>query len=209
MKYQYVIWDVDGTLLDTREGLISAYKWFFEQWNMSPLSDDDILKLIGPTPVTIFTEHFGFSLDDARKASDLFRTRYKEHDLFKGKFYDGIVSVLETFQKMGMKQAVATNKRSDYAVLICQHFGIDKFCSPIHGADNENKLTKADLIQKCLTDLKCNDLSKAIMIGDTVGDKVAAEKAGIDFIGVNYGFGFKGIDKYANIPTDLIDNFVK
>lgn len=204
MKYQYVIWDVDGTLLDTREGLLSAYKWFFKQWNMPALSDEEVLKLIGPTPVTIFTEHFGFSLDDARKASDLFRTRYKEHDLFKGKFYDGMQNVLEHFQKIGVKQAVATNKRDDYAVLICQHFGIDQYCSPIHGADNDNKLTKADLIQKCLVDLKCKDLSLAVMIGDTVGDKVAAEKVGINFIGVNYGFGFKNVDEFAHTPTDLI-----
>lgn len=204
MKYQYVIWDVDGTLLDTREGLLSAYKWFFEQWNMPKLPDEEVLKLVGPTPVTIFTEYFGFSLEDARKASDLFRNRYKNFDLFKGKPYGGVQDVLERLKSSGIKQGVATNKRDDYALLICQHFNIDAFCSSIHGADNENKLTKADLIKMCLNDLECKDLSQAVMIGDTVGDKVAAEQVGIDFIGVNYGFGFKNIEDYVNEPLEII-----
>ena len=99
---------------------------------------------------------------------------------------------------------MATNKRQDYAIDICKHFGIDKYCQPIYGADNFNKLSKAELIKNCLKDLEVAD-NQVVMIGDTIGDKVAAEQAGVGFIGVNYGFGFKNIEGYANSPSEILD----
>ena len=131
--------------------------------------------------------------DDASTdgTADIIRERYKTRDLLKAKVYDGVYDVMDTLQKRGVKQAIATMKRQDYATEICEHFGFDKYCFPIVGADNENKLTKADLIRKCLQTLNVSDLSSAVMIGDTNGDKTAAETVGIHFIGVNYGFGFK------------------
>lgn len=204
MKYKYVIWDIDGTLLDTREGLIFAYKWTFEQLKINPLSNEEILHLIGPTPVTIFKEKFGLNDDKAQQAGDLFRERYKNYDLYKAKLYDGILDVLKILSANGVKQAIATNKRQDYAMLICQYFGIDKYCSPIYGADNGNQLTKNKLILATLSDMNA-DFSQSIMIGDTIGDRKAAEEANINFIGVNYGFGFKNIEGYVNSPLEILD----
>ena len=204
MKYRALVWDIDGTSLNTLKGLVAAYQYTIEQLNLPEKSYEEIATFIGPTPQTIFVSKFGLSEIEAQKVADVFRDRYKNVDLLKAEPYSNLLSVLESFSKMGYKQAVATNKRQDYAVDICKHFGIDKYCQPIYGADNFNKLSKAELIKNCLKDLEVAD-NQAVMIGDTIGDKVAAEQAGVGFIGVNYGFGFNNVDGYANSPSEILD----
>lgn len=205
MKYRLVIFDMDGTLLNTSEGIVSSYRYTIDFLNLPAKSDEEICSYIGPTPQTVFKTRFGLNDEPAQRAADIFRERYKTHDLFKATVYDGVYDVMEHLQRNGVKQAVATNKRQDYATEICQHFGFGKYCFPIVGADNENKLTKADLIRKCLETLNVTNLSEAVMIGDTVGDKTAAETVGIDFIGVNYGFGFKDVKDYFEQAIDIIN----
>lgn len=204
MKYKTIVWDIDGTLLNTLEGLVSAYQYTIAKLKLPEKSYEEIATFIGPTPQTIFISKFGLSEIEAQKAADIFRERYKNVDLLKAEPYLNLLSVLENFSKMEYKQAVATNKRQDYAVDICKYFGIDKYCQPIYGADNFNKLSKSDLIKKCLKDMNIS-ANQAVMIGDTLGDKTAAEQAGIDFIGVNYGFGFKNVEGYANSPSEILD----
>lgn len=204
MKYRALVWDIDGTLLNTLEGLVAAYQYTIAKLKLPEKSYEEIATFIGPTPQTIFVSKFGLSEIEAQKAADVFRDRYKNVDLLKAEPYPNLLSVLEKLSKIGYKQAVATNKRQDYAVDICKHFGIDKYCQPIYGADNFNKLSKAELIKNCLKDLEVAD-NQAVMIGDTLGDKKAAEQAAVGFIGVNYGFGFKNIEGYANSPADILD----
>ena len=204
MRNLTLIWDIDGTLLNTLEGLVAAYQYTIAKLKLPEKSYEEIVTFIGPTPQTIFVSKFGLSEIEAQNAADVFRDRYKNVDLLKAEPYSNLLSVLESFSKMGYKQAVATNKRQDYAVDICKYFGLDKYCQPIYGADNFNKLSKAELIKNCLKDLEVTD-NQAVMIGDTIGDKVAAEQAGVGFIGVNYGFGFKNIEGYANSPSEILD----
>lgn len=85
----------------------------------------------------------------------------------------------------------------------------------MYGADHENKLKKVDIIEKCLLDCRIYDGLNAVMVGDSSYDAVGAQKMGIDFIGVTYGFGFRtanevlqaGAVGYANTPGALINYF--
>ena len=191
MKYCVVIWDIDGTLLDTSHGLVDAYKYTIHKLKLHKKSEQEIRSFIGPTPQEIFKTKFNMNQDQAQDATDIFRDHYKTHDLFKASVYDGIYDIMEFLYKSTVKQAIATNKRQDYATDICKYFNFDKFCFPILGTDKFSKTTKAELIVKCLEILKISDPSKAVMIGDTLGDELAAKTAGVDFVGVDYGFGFK------------------
>ena len=201
MKYDLVIWDIDGTLLNTEEGLVTAYQYTIDKLHLPFKSVNEIKFFIGPVPQTVFIQQFAMTPDKAQEAANIFRNRYKNHDLLKAYPYDGILEVLQYIQSQGIKQAIATNKRQDYAIDICKHFGIYKFCEPILGPDNITSKTKADLIQDCVV---ATNAKKAVMIGDTNGDKRAAEIAEIDFIGVNYGFGFCNIEEYANAPLEIL-----
>jgi len=201
MKYDTIIWDIDGTLLNTKEGLISSYRYAIESLKLEAKTDEEISNFIGPVPQSVFKNIFGLDDIQAQKGADIFRERYKNHDLLKAYLYDGILEVLEYFKSLSVKQAVATNKRHDYALDICKHFKIDTYCNPILGSDNKSSRTKAELI---LEIIKKNNSKNSIMIGDTTGDKNAALEARIDFLGVNFGFGFKNQNTYANSARDII-----
>lgn len=203
MKIKTVLWDVDGTLLNTQEGLTAAYRYTIEQCQLPFKTDKQISSFIGPTSQTVFMTHFDLNKEAAQYVAEIFRERYKSHDLFKAFLYNGIKDILEHLQKEGIQQAIATYKRQDYATEICEHFGLDDYCSPIVGADSENKLTKADLINKCLETLEISDPTSVVMIGDTEGDKQASQIAGVHFLGVNYGYGFRNVPDYADSVKEI------
>ena len=198
MKYSYVIWDIDGTLLDTREGVVSATAHTLEQLGYSSAKAKEVVSF--PKIKDAFQELFQMTEKQSQEATNLFRDRYKEFDLLKAVPYDGIYDVMEHLRENGVKQAIATNKRQDYTTRLCIHFGFDQYCHPIYGTDHDGLLTKDKLILACLEWWKGTDPAitsrQIVMVGDTSGDKEAAGKAGIDFIGVNYGFGFQNVDGY-------------
>lgn len=198
-----LIWDIDGTLLNTKEGLLASYKYTLQQLGLPELPDEEIFSFIGPPPQDIFMNKFHLTKVQAQQGADIFRERYKKYDLLKATPYIGIMESLRFFHNAGIKQAVATNKRQDYAVDICKYFGIDHYCSPIMGTDNTSSLGKSDLIIRCLNAMGQTDKNMSVMIGDTNGDKKAAEEAGILFLGVNYGFGIKNNPEYVDIPDDI------
>lgn len=201
MGYQTIIWDIDGTLLNTAEGLTEAYRYTIEKLNLSMKTNAEIRRFIGPIPQSVFSLQFGLDAAQAQRAADIFRERYKTRGLLKAHLYRGVTGVLDILKKRGLKQAVATNKRQDYALEICRHFQIDSYCGVILGTDNAGAKNKADLIKECLQILGNQN---AIMIGDTEGDRTAAEEAGISFAGVNYGFGFQNVAGYAGAPFDIL-----
>lgn len=199
-----VVWDIDGTLLDTTQGVVNAVRYVLSELNLPKLSDETIKLFVGPPMHQSMSKYCGLEGDDLQKAVNMFRLRYKDYELFKACLYPGVEEVMSTIQESGLKQAIATFKREDYALNICRYFQFDRYCKPIFGADNENKLTKADIIAKCLTAHTVNDVADAVMIGDMDSDKNAAEQLGIDFIGVNYGFGFRDNENYAYNPTEIL-----
>lgn len=203
-KYKLVIWDIDGTLLDTHEGVSNALRYALKQFKIEKSSQDILAMVHTPKIKEAFIKIAGMDEEIAKEATDIFRNYYVSKTLLQAAPYQGILDVINTCAKKGIKQAIATNKRQDCATKICHHFGIDKFCNLINGGDRYNSLSKADLIKKSLNYYQILDLSSAVMIGDTESDKKAAKEAGIDFIGVNYGFGFHDVPEYANKPIDIL-----
>ena len=205
MKYKILLWDIDGTLLDTHEGVSNAVRHTLHYFGQNRLHRDILAMVHTPKIKDAFVQIAGLSEDNAQKATDIFRQRYLEYDLLKAFLYDKILYVLKNCKQSGILQAVATNKRQDCADKICAHFEIDQYCTPIFGGDRYNSFSKADLICRCISAHNIKDMSSIVMIGDTECDKKAAEQIGIDFIGVNYGFGFKNIAEYANEPYEILN----
>ena len=108
MKIKAIIWDVDGTLLNTREGLTAAYCYTIEQCHLPSKTDGELSSFIGPTPQTIFMNHFGLNEENAQRAAEIFRERYRSHDLFKALLYPDVEDVLSSLDKAGIQQAMAT-----------------------------------------------------------------------------------------------------
>ncbi len=190
-----VIFDLDGTLLDTTEGVLNAARYTIDVCGFAPLSEERLKTFIGPPIQESFRSAYGIE-DTGRlqEIAGIFRDRYKERELYKAVPYPDIFDTCRRIKDAGIMLAVATYKREDYAVDIMRHFGFDRYMTAIYGADHENRLKKADIIQKCLQLPDRGqplNVRAAVMVGDTVNDSLGAKQAGVDFIGVLYGFGFR------------------
>lgn len=211
-KYCLLIFDLDGTLLDTREGVLSSVKYTIHKVGLTPLEDSVLQSFIGPPIKDSFAKTYGISDEERlRELVRIFRDRYKDVDLLKAEPYEGIFTVFQTLQEKGVKTAVATYKRQDYTEKILNHFGFDRYTDIIYGADPDNKLKKKDIIELCIKKAGIT-IQDALMIGDTMHDAEAAKQLDMDFLGVTYGFGFKTPEEVAayttiqacNIPENIL-----
>lgn len=191
MGYKAAIFDVDGTLLDTAEGVLSSVKYAIESCGLPVLPEEELNTFIGPPIQNSLMRHYGMEKEEAQRVTEVFRERYKGEDLLKAVPYEGIYQVFEELKNNGVKLAAATYKRQDYARRILEHFGFNRYTEILYGADSHNKLKKKDIIEKCMADMGIRDHSQAVMIGDSDNDALGAEALGMDFIGVTYGFGFR------------------
>ncbi len=199
MRYSALLFDVDGTLLDTGPGLIAAIDYTVKRENLHPLDDATIRSFIGPPIQDSFRRVYGLSTEEAWRVATVFRSFYQGDALLMAKPYDGILDVCAELTRRNVPIAIATYKRQDYAERILKHFGFDRFTTHLFGSDFEGKLTKADIIAQAATSLGVPH-EDALMVGDTKHDAIGAEQAGMPFLGVTYGYGFATEEEARSYP---------
>lgn len=202
--YDAVIFDLDGTLLDTSEGIFKSVCYVIDTLKLPRPSDEVMRTFIGPPVQKSFARVYDMDKENADRAAGLFRDRYKENDILLAKPYDGIFEAIRDLNNEGVKTAVATYKRQDYAEKILRHFGFDKACDIMCGSDFNGVFTKKDIIENAIKGLNISERQRVVMVGDSDNDAIGAEEIGVDFIGVTYGFGFesqKDVNGFKNIGT--------
>jgi phosphoglycolate phosphatase len=190
-NYNCIIFDLDGTLLDTSGGVLKAIDYLIEHYQLRQLSQEEKLSFIGPPIEKSIQKAFQLTEDTAWELAGEWREIYKEKFLLEAKPYNGIYELLDYCRKSGRNICVATNKREDYAVKLLNYYNFIPYFDFIVGADFEGTRTKASMIKDCATRFHSSGVGDALMIGDTNSDLNGAKEAGIDFLGVTYGFGFK------------------
>ncbi|MBO5416548.1 MAG: HAD hydrolase-like protein [Clostridia bacterium] len=200
-KYDLAVFDLDGTLLDTREGVLSALRYTIDELGYEMPDEATLRTFIGPPVQDSFARVYGIDGPILQDIATLFRNFYSTRTLLEAELYEGITDVFSELCKRGVKPAVATYKREDYAVKLLCHFGFDKYTDIMFGGDHENKLKKRDIIEKCISVGGVSDISRVVMIGDTDFDAIGAEAVGADFIGVSYGFGFRTLDDIKKVRS--------
>lgn len=199
-NYSTVVFDLDGTLLNTTRGVLKSVRFAIGEMGLPMLPDEAVNRFVGPPMQDSFVREYGLSKEEAQRAANIFREHYKTKSLLEAEVYEGIPELLALLKRQGKKLAVATYKRHDYAMDILKHFGIADFCDSMNGADNNNVLTKADILNKCLEEVGNPPRDSVVLIGDSEYDSIGAKNAGIDFIGVTYGFGFRTEEDIAKHP---------
>lgn len=189
-KYKLVIFDLDGTLMDTSQGILSSIEYTIKETKMRELSREEMQSFIGPPIQKSFANVYGVEVECAERLAGIFRERYSTVDLLKAVPYEGIYELLKELSMNQIKTAVATYKREDYALKLLREFHFDDYMNSMYGSDMDGKLSKSDIIKKCIEDANVN-FDEVVMVGDTSNDEIGAHNLGVDFIGVTYGFGFR------------------
>lgn len=187
--YKHIIFDLDGTLSDSREGIFNAYKHTIEKLDLSMPQNKQLTSLIGPPLQQGFSNVFGIAGDEIDEAVKIFRTYYADKGLYENSLYDGIEALLDDLVRSGALLYVATSKYIDYALKVLEHFNIRKYFVDISGADyHGNHALKVNLILELLRRNSIKSPDDVIIIGDTKFDIDAAAELEIDSVGIAYGF---------------------
>jgi phosphoglycolate phosphatase len=186
--------------MNTERSIMECVDYSTEKLGYPMLSYEQKLKFIGPPLMYSYTHAYGCSEEEARELIAAYREFYGVDALLHVDPYDGIYDLCQGVIDLGLKAAVATNKAQIYADRILQHFGFDKYTNLIFGADKEDKLKKSDIIKLAIKAAGITDFSEVVMIGDSDNDAIGARDAGVDFIGVTYGFGFGSKNNIEDFP---------
>ncbi|MCM1339133.1 MAG: HAD-IA family hydrolase [Muribaculaceae bacterium] len=196
--YKTIIFDLDGTLLDSTVGIIDAVKITLEEIGLEIPSYEVLKTFIGPPIQDSLARQFALDKETAMKYADMFRANYRQYSMFRANLYPKVIELLRSLKDDGKKIAVATYKSHDNAMAVLEHFGILDFCDYALGSDPDGKMTKADIINECITKLGA-DKKFCVMVGDSNADAYGAAGAGIDFIALTHGFGFSSQKDLDNV----------
>ena len=190
MKYDIILFDLDGTLTNPKEGITKCVQYALGKMN---IIEDDLEKLvpfIGPPLMQTFKETYQLTDEDANKALAYYRERFSTVGLYENAVFPGIPELLEKLTAQGKTLFVATSKPTVFSVRILEHFGLQKYFQAIIGSNLDGtRVEKNEVIEYLLSELGDHDSAKVLMVGDRKHDIWGAQKNGIDVVGVGYGYG--------------------
>ncbi len=189
--YKAVIFDFDGTICDTGEGIMKSAKYALEKSNIPCGEWSSLTYFIGPPLFVTFQEKFGASAPEAEELVKKFRQRYSEVGLFESKLYDGVKELISNLKKNGLKIGLASSKPQKYVETLLTKYSLisyfDSICAVSFQADCESK---ENIISRCLKDLDLKS-NEVVVVGDTKYDIDGARANRIDGVGVMWGYGNK------------------
>lgn len=190
-KYDTVFFDLDGTIIDSGEGVSNSVLYALEKFGIKE-TKENALKFIGPPLAHSFKEFYGFSDEKATQGIEIYREYYREKGIFECYVYQGIAELLCSLKKNDYKVVLCTSKPEKYAQQILNHFGIMKYFDYACGAtmDEKTRATKDDVMQYAFETSGAKP-NATIMVGDRKFDINSANKFGLDSIGVTFGYGSK------------------
>lgn len=210
MKYDAIIFDLDGTLTDTLEDLKNSVNYAMREFGFPERTLDEVRSFVGNGVRRLIYLSVPENTPDEISESclEVFKKYYKDHSLIKTKPYDGIIPMLERLKKEGIKTAVVTNKMHEAAVDIVRIFFDGLIDVTIGQIDGIAQKPQPDGIYAALEKLGASK-ENAVYVGDSEVDCITARNAGIPCIGVAWGFRSKevllenGADFIINSPEEI------
>ena len=182
-----ILFDLDGTLTDSGEGIMNCAKLALEHYGLPIPSEAELRTFVGP-PLHDSFIRFGVPAEEADNAIKSYRSRYIPIGKFENHPYEGIQDTLEKLKALGHTLYVATSKPETMSVEILEHFDMAKYFDIIAGASfDRSRSSKEDVIAYLLD--QCGDYDEKIMVGDTAFDVIGAKAHGIPTVGVAWGYG--------------------
>ncbi|MFH1513766.1 MAG: dTMP kinase [Bacillota bacterium] len=189
IPYDTVLFDLDGTLTRSEDGILASLRYAMEQMGVPALPDGELKQFIGPPLHVSFMSAAGFTREQATQAVQHYVTHYDREGMFLYSVFPHIRTILYLLKKHGAYVAVATSKPISRTQRLLKHYHLARYFDCIIGEEsNDAQIGKAKLIERALPET----YQKAVMVGDRKYDIEGAKANGIDSIGAGYGYGLEG-----------------
>lgn len=182
-----VLFDLDGTLTDSGEGIINCATLALRHFGLPIPPYEDMRTFVGP-PLHDSFVRFGVPADQTDEAIRVYRSRYIPTGMFENTPYPGIRELLEKLQAEGYTLYVATSKPEEMSVTILNRFDLAKYFHRICGASIDSSRSTKDAVIAYLLE-SSGAKADMVMVGDTKYDILGAKTHGIPAIGVGWGYG--------------------
>lgn len=192
-RFDYYIFDFDGTVVDTGEGILKSLQYSFEKMGQPIPSIEDLKRFIGPPIKDSYMNFYGVSEDEVNTYIAKYRERYCDVGIFESFAYPGLVELLTALKKGGAKIAIASSKPRKMIFDVMDYLKLTDYFDSVMGAslDESKHITKAQLVTNAMNDMGVTDKSRVVMIGDRFFDIDGAHGAGVEAVGVLWGYGSK------------------
>lgn len=196
MTYDFILFDLDGTITDSKEGITKCVQYALK--HIVNIDEPDLEKLrgfVGPPLVDSFKEFYGFEGEKAAALIKKYRERFGDVGLFENRVYEGAVDMLKAVRAAGKKTAIATSKQWEYTERILERYELRSYFDVVVGSEMDGRrIKKAEVVEEVLRqfDIKGEMLNKALMVGDRKHDVIGAKACGLSCLGVRYGYAEPG-----------------
>ena len=191
MKYAYYLFDFDGTIADTGEGIRRSVAYCAEKLGYEVPDRAVLDRFIGPPLHDSFVRYFGMTDAQAERAIQVYRERYVDIGLYESRIYPGIPALLKALHEGGAYVALASAKPQMMLERLTKYFGIDIWLDNISGTGlGRHSADKRDLLTAALPGGA--NPGDACMVGDRCFDIDAAVALGMHAVGADYGYSVPG-----------------
>ena len=189
--YHYIFFDLDGTLTDSKEGILNCLRYALEKMGRPVPPTETLLNFIGPPLHDSYMEYCGFTEEEALEGIRLFRERYAPIGKFENAAAPGMPELCARLKERGFVLALASSKPEEMCVPICEKFGFAPSMAAITGSPPVGDWSKTDVIRETMRRLGLTEADKPaiLKVGDRKFDVLGARECGIDCVGVEF-FGY-------------------
>jgi len=209
MNIRAVLFDLDGTLVDSLEDLTDAVNHIRDAFSHPPLTADAVCHKVGKGARHLVQQVLPDASDaDIDRALDLFLEYNRQHIADKSRLYPGIREILHELAARNIQMAVVSNKNEDLSTLILETFGIHGLFESICGGDTYPERKPSPLPLLNVVNRLGIAPNECVMVGDSINDMQAGHQANIASIGCTWGYGSReelaGADALAHSPQELL-----
>ena len=189
--YRYILFDLDGTLTDSREGIVHCVRETIESYGDVLPAEETLLRFIGPPLQDSFIRFCGYSSEKAAEAVERFRLRYAPVGQYENRAAPGMEALLGRLREKGYVLALASSKPENLCRSICARFGFAPHLTVLVGSPPNGDWEKEDVVREAIRQLGLTaaDAPQVLMVGDRKFDVEGARACGVDCAGVEF-FGY-------------------
>ena len=211
MSTRAILLDLDGTLSDSRPGIVACFRHTLVQLGHDPNTAGDLTWAVGP-PIAVSLQRLlePFGDDRVDMALTIYRERYSTTGIYDCSVYPGVTGMLDGLRDAGAAMCIATSKRRDFAERVIDFLGLRGYVRGVYGAEPGGGLDhKQDLLAHIMT-VEHFTAADCVMLGDRLHDMEAAKVNAIRGIGALWGYGGRvelekaGADAVAATPAEVV-----